>query len=214
MNKYLFKKAFCDSYKRNSYRNSRGGPMRSQEPFKTTKFAILLSGCGNKDGSEIIEAATCMTGLSRRHAEIQCFSIDRDQFDVVNHRDGSTTQEKRNMFVESSRIARGNLKEIKDLNAKDFDGLVIPGGFGIAKNFSDFATKGADMKVDEQVEKVILDFYNSNKVIGACCIAPILLARIFGNKFGGPGLTITLGREGVFILFINSQNRLTPRLLE
>ena len=118
MNKFL-KRAFCEGYKNNSFTSNR--IMRDREPLKSGRFALLLSGCGFEDGTEVTEAVTCIVGLSRRQSTVECFSIDRDQLDVVNHKDGRRTIEKRNMFVESARIAKGNLKHVKDLNAKDFD---------------------------------------------------------------------------------------------
>ena len=97
---------------------------------------------------------------------------------------------------ESARIVRGVIKDISDLNAAHYDALFLPGGFGVAKNFSDFATKGPDMTVQEDVEKVLKDFQANKKYIGFCCISPIVAARVFGKKFGGPGLILTLGKKG------------------
>ena len=94
---------------------------------------------------------------------------------------------------ESARIVRGVIKDVSDLDVNHYDALFLPGGFGAAKNLSDFANKGADMQVIPEIEKALKDFHNAKKYIGICCISPILAARVFGTKFGGPGLKLTLG---------------------
>ena len=80
---------------------------------------------------------------------------------------------------ESARIARGNVKDLNELDFHDFDALIIPGGFGAAKNLSDFGIVGDKMKVSDDVAKVLNDFKDSKKVIGLACIAPILAAKTF-----------------------------------
>jgi enhancing lycopene biosynthesis protein 2 len=100
------------------------------------------------------------------------------------------------MLEESARISRGSIRSLTDLEVKNFDALFIPGGFGIAKNFSDFASKGTSMNVDSDVSRVILSFYNAKKPIGATCIAPIVLAKIFGTTAANPGIDLTLGKKG------------------
>lgn len=104
--------------------------------------------------------------------------------------------EKRNQMVEASRIARGKVKNAKELKASDFDALFVPGGFGAAKNFSDFASKGGEMSVHEDIEKILKDFHASQKYIGLCCISPVLAAKVFGSKSGGSGVSLTLGNCG------------------
>ena len=100
------------------------------------------------------------------------------------------------MLEESARISRGVISSITTLEIKNFDALFIPGGFGIAKNFSDFASKGTEMNVDNEVGNVILTFYNAKKPIGATCIAPIVLAKILGTVSANPGIDLTLGKKG------------------
>ena len=102
--------------------------------------------------------------------------------------------EKRNVMLESARIARGNIKDLATIDSKEFDAIIIPGGFGAAKNLSSFGFKGEDMTVQEDVEKALKAFHSSKKIIGLTCIAPIIAARVFGTKFGGPGITLTLGK--------------------
>jgi enhancing lycopene biosynthesis protein 2 len=104
---------------------------------------------------------------------------------------------KRNVLFESARITRGNIKEIRNLNSSNYDALFVPGGFGVAKNLSDFGSKGKEMTVHAEVERVLKDFHANKKQIGMCCIAPILAAKVFGTtRDGGPGVTITLGSKG------------------
>lgn len=100
------------------------------------------------------------------------------------------------MLEESARISRGDIKNVKDIEVKKFKALLIPGGFGIAKNFSDFAEKGKDFEVDPEISQVILSFYNAAKPIGATCIAPIILSKILGTTSGKKGIDLTLGKKG------------------
>ena len=99
-------------------------------------------------------------------------------------------------MAESARIARGDVKPLTELKSNDFDALFMPGGFGAAKNWSDFAVKGADMTVHNDVSAVMKDFHAAKKYIGLCCISPIVAAKVFGTKSGGPGLKLTLGCRG------------------
>ena len=101
------------------------------------------------------------------------------------------------MLVESARIARGNIKDLKTIDPMKYDAIIIPGGFGAAKNLCDFAVRGPDCTVDPQVSKVLKEFHNLKKSIGMCCIAPVIAAKVFGSKEGGEGVAITLGEEGM-----------------
>ncbi len=152
------------------------------------KIGVLLSGCGVNDGSEIHEAVITMLALDRAGAEIVCMAPDVDQLDVVNHLTGEATGEKRNVLVESARIARGNIKDINKVHATDIDGLIIPGGFGAAKNLSDFAVKGKDAVVNEDVKRFLNDMAFAEKPIGAICIAPATLTKALEGK--NPEVTI------------------------
>lgn len=144
-------------------------------------FAVILGGCGSKDGSEIHEATMLMLAIKQLGANYQCFSINKDQDRVVNSLTGEKMNEKRNMMVESARIARGNIKEIGELNVDDFDGIILPGGMGAALNLSTFALNNNNYVVDEKLEKILLEFKKQNKVICAVCIAPVILAKMFKN---------------------------------
>ncbi len=152
------------------------------------KIGVLLSGCGVNDGSEIHEAVITLLTLDRAGAETVCMAPDVDQFDVVNHLTGEATGEKRNALVESARIARGNIKDISKVQAADIDGLIIPGGFGAAKNLSNFAVKGKDAVVNEDVKRLLNDMVSAGKPIGAICIAPATLTKALEGKY--PEVTI------------------------
>ena len=153
------------------------------------RVGVILSGCGVMDGTEIHEAVATMLALDRADAEIVCLAPNKDQADVVNHLSTTPQGEKRNVLIEAARIARGNVKDIKSVGAGDVDAVVLPGGFGAAKNLSSFATEGADCKVDPDVEKFLRDVHSAGKPIAALCIAPAVIARIFGRELN-PELTI------------------------
>ena len=154
------------------------------------RVAVLLSGCGVHDGSEILEATSLLFSLHKHKLAFDCFAPDKDSFHVINHLTGDTSSDKRNVLVESARIARGKIKPLQSLMVSDYDGLVMPGGFGAAKNLSNYATTGSNLAVSATVEKLIKDFHAGNKPIAACCISPILLAKVI------KGVKITLGSKG------------------
>ena len=154
------------------------------------KIAIILSGCGVYDGAEIHETVLTLLRLSQQGAQVQCFAPDKLQMHVINHLTGEEMPEQRNVLVESGRITRGQSRDVRELKAADFDALVMPGGFGVAKNLSDFAVKGADCTVDADVLAAIGEFRDAKKPIGLMCIAPALSARIFGE-----GVTCTIGND-------------------
>lgn len=152
------------------------------------KIGVLLSGCGVYDGVEIHEAVITMLALDRNGAEIICIAPDIEQYHVVNHLTGEPTDEKRNVLVESARIARGNIKNIKDIDAADIDGLIMPGGFGAAKNLSNFAFKGKDADINPDVSQIINQMVDAGKPVGAICISPAVLTKILEHK--NPEVTI------------------------
>lgn len=160
------------------------------------KVAVVLSGCGVFDGSEIHEAVSILIHLSRQGAEVSMFAPDVAQAGVVNHATHQPAEgEKRNVLVESARIARGRISPLSELKANGFDAVVFPGGFGAAKNLCDFAEKGAQCGVNPDVERVIKEFHSAGKPIGLCCIAPVIGARVLGTKNGGPGCAVTIGDD-------------------
>jgi len=153
------------------------------------KIAVVLSGCGVYDGTEIHEASACLVHLSRSGAEVSMFAPDIAQMHVINHTKGAPAEESRNVLVESARIARGAVKSLAELDSQQFDAVIIPGGFGAAKNLSSFAVDGPELKVNEEVKRVISDFHSSKKPIGLCCIAPVLAAKVI------PGCSVTVGSD-------------------
>ncbi|MDG1752594.1 MAG: isoprenoid biosynthesis glyoxalase ElbB [Thalassotalea sp.] len=146
------------------------------------KVAVILSGCGYLDGSEIRESVLTLLALEHENTNVEIFSLNKPQHHVMNHIKGAEDNSRnRNILEESARIARGKIKDIITLNADTFDALFIPGGFGVAKNNCTFALAGSNATVDELVSKKILDFKNANKPIGAICIAPALIGLILGE---------------------------------
>ncbi len=152
------------------------------------RVGVLLSGCGVFDGSEIHEAVLTLLALDRAGAEIICTAPDMDQFHVVNHIDQEEMEEKRNVLVESARIARGDIRNLKEVRASDLDALIIPGGYGAAKNLSDFAIKGPDAIVHPEVKRILEEMTGAEKPIGAICIAPTTLTKALSDKH--PEVTI------------------------
>ncbi|MFM8270354.1 MAG: isoprenoid biosynthesis glyoxalase ElbB [Pseudomonadota bacterium] len=157
------------------------------------KIAVILCGSGYRDGSEIREAVATLWSLSQEHAQFQCFAPDAPQADVINCLTGENmTSERRNMLVESARIARGEVKPITQLNVSEFDAVILPGGFGAAKNLCDFASKGNHGTVRPDLEKILHAFFENKKPIGAICIAPAILALALRGK----NLSLTVGAAG------------------
>lgn len=157
--------------------------------MKRKRIGVVLAGCGVQDGAEIHEAVLAMLALDRAGAEIVCMAPDRDQADVVNHRTGKPTGEKRNVLVEAARIARGRIRALSDVQAQELDGVVLPGGYGAAKNLCTFAMDGAGCTVDESVAGLLRALHQEKKPIAALCIAPAILAAVFGESLH-PEITI------------------------
>jgi enhancing lycopene biosynthesis protein 2 len=157
--------------------------------MKKKRIGVLLAGCGVKDGSEIHEAALTLYFLDKQGAEVVCMAPNKDQLDVVNHLTGTATSEKRNVLVEAARIARGNILDVKNVKADDVDAIIIPGGFGSAKNLCTFAVDGPACHVDEDAARLLKELHRNKKPIGALCIAPALIARLFGSELA-PEITI------------------------
>ncbi len=153
------------------------------------RFAVILSGCGNKDGAEIHESVMTLWAIHKHGAEYQCFAPDIPQHHVLNFITGQEMAESRNVLIESARIARGNIRNLKEYKAADYDGLIIPGGLGVAKNLSTFAFEGPGCSVNEDVAGAVQETAAQQKPIGALCIAPAIVAKILGN------VTVTIGQD-------------------
>ena len=154
------------------------------------KIAVILSGCGVYDGAEIHESVITLLRLDQRGAQVQCFAPNIAQLHVINHLTGEEMPESRNVLVESARIARGNIKDIREADVEDFDALIVPGGFGAAKNLSNFAIEGAGCTVQPEVLALAEAFAEAGKPVGLICISPALAAKIYG-----PGVTCTIGND-------------------
>ncbi len=156
------------------------------------KVAVILSGCGYLDGSEIRESVLALLALDTANIEYQIFAPDEPLFHVIDHVSGKISEgESRNILQEAGRIARGEISTLDKLDENEFDGLIIPGGFGVAKNLSTFAFKGAEASVHSTVASILKAFHQSKKPIGAICISPTLLALTFGDLHPN----ITLGSD-------------------
>lgn len=153
------------------------------------RFAIILSGSGVYDGSEIHEATMTMLSIIQHDCTYDCFAPNIKQHHVVNHLTGEVTNEQRNVLVESARIARGDIKAIDEFDANEFDAVIFPGGFGVAKNLSNFAFEGENCDVNPQIRKVIEEMNRMDKPIGALCISPVIIAKVLANS------TLTIGND-------------------
>ncbi|MDX2414792.1 MAG: isoprenoid biosynthesis glyoxalase ElbB [Bacteroidales bacterium] len=153
------------------------------------KFAVILSGCGVYDGAEIHEATLALLAIEKNGGSYKIFAPDVQQHHVVNHITGDEMKETRNVLIESARIARGNIEPLDNYNPADFDALILPGGFGVAKNLCTYAFDGPTFKVDKVVEKAIKDTNAAGKVIGALCIAPVMIVKILGE------VDVTIGND-------------------
>jgi len=148
------------------------------------KIAVVLAGCGVYDGAEIQEAVLTLLAIDKAGASFQCFAPDVVQHHVLNHLTGNEMPEKRNVLVESARIARGEIKPLDEFKASGFDALIFPGGFGAAKNLCNWAVKGDQCTVNPDVAMAINAMFEAKKPIGAMCIAPVILAKLFhGSNF-------------------------------
>ena len=145
------------------------------------KFAVVLSGCGVFDGAEIHEATLSLYAIMKNGAKYEIFAPDINQHHVINHITGKEMDETRNVLIESARIARGQINPLSAFKADEFDAILFPGGFGAAKNLSDFAFKGADANIHFEVKKAIQDMHLLGKPIGALCISPALVALSLDN---------------------------------
>jgi enhancing lycopene biosynthesis protein 2 len=148
----------------------------------TIRVGVLLSGCGVFDGAEIHEAVLTLLALDRAGATAVCAAPDMDQLHVLNHMTQEEMDEKRNVLVESARIARGDIIDLKTLQTDAIDALIVPGGFGAAKNLSDFAVKGPESTVHPEVQRIVQEMADAGKPIGAICIAPATVTRALSSR--------------------------------
>lgn len=158
------------------------------------KVGVVLSGCGVFDGAEIHEAVLTLYFLQKNGAETICMAPDIEQLHVVDHLRGEVASgEKRNVLTESARIARGNIKNLTDVKVSDFDALIFPGGFGAAKNLTDFALKGSDCGINSDVLRIVRETVLAKKPLGAVCIAPVVIAKALAGT--GIKASVTIGDD-------------------
>ncbi len=153
------------------------------------KFAVILSGNGVYDGAEIHEAVMSLYAIQLNNCQYQIFAPDIKQHHVINHLNGEEMGEERNVLIESARIARGEILPLSNFDENNFDILLLPGGFGVAKNLSTFAFDGPECSVNAEVEKAILTMHKAGKAIGALCISPVILAKVLKD------VEVTIGQD-------------------
>ncbi len=155
------------------------------------KIGVLLSGNGVYDGAEIHESVFTLLAIDENRGDAVCFAPNMDQHHVVNHMTGDEMNEKRNVLVEAARIARGAITDIAGINAESIDALVIPGGFGAAKNLTKWAFSGPDGEIHPDVKRVINEMVNANKPIVGLCMGPTVIAKALEG--GGLSVHLTAG---------------------
>ncbi len=154
------------------------------------KVAVIFSGAGVYDGTELHEAVLALHEIEKAGATWHCFAPNIDQLQVINHLTGEEMDETRNVLVESARIARGNIEDVARLNVDDFDALLLPGGFGAAKNLTDFAVSGAECSINAHVAQACREFAHANKPAAYLCISPVIIPMIYE-----PGVQGTIGND-------------------
>ncbi|MDX7988568.1 isoprenoid biosynthesis glyoxalase ElbB [Xenorhabdus sp. 12] len=152
--------------------------------------AVILSGCGVYDGSEIHESVLTMLSLSRLGAEVSFFSPDGAQHHVINHLNGEEKKENRNIMEESSRITRGNIQPLSKVDINTLDALIVPGGFGAAKNLSNFAFKGSNCEINKDFLSVVQGMHRLGKPMGFMCISPVMIPKILDKP-----IKVTIGND-------------------
>ncbi|MGO2133204.1 MAG: isoprenoid biosynthesis glyoxalase ElbB [Halomonas sp.] len=155
------------------------------------QVAVILAGCGVQDGSEIYETTLTLLRLDQLDISYRCFAPDIEQHHVVNHRSGEVAEgETRNVLTEAARLARGEISALAELSVDDCDAVIVPGGFGVAKNLSNFASAGADMVIQDEVREKVGEFHAAGKPIGLMCISPVMVPRLLGQ-----GIAVTIGSD-------------------
>ncbi|MBU2590965.1 MAG: isoprenoid biosynthesis glyoxalase ElbB [Nitrospinota bacterium] len=155
------------------------------------KVAVVLSGCGVYDGSEIQEAVITMLEIRKNGAEYQCFAPDKEHFHIINHLTGEEMPEKRNILIEAARIARGDIKPLSELRGKDYDAIVIPGGFGSAKNLTRWGIDGPKGDIDPDIKRVLIEAVEAGIPTGLLCMSPVIMAKALEGT--GRSVRLTVG---------------------
>ncbi|CAH2209377.1 jg24872 [Pararge aegeria aegeria] len=148
---------------------------------KKLRAAVVLSGCGHLDGTEVREAVLSLLVLDQQEVDVKCFAPDINITQVMDHKTKEAVKEKRNVLVEAARIARGEIYDLREAKAENFDMLVVPGGYGVAKNLSDLAENKTVMP---EFERLVSEFFVAKKPIGTICISPAIIVLILSSKIG------------------------------
>ena len=156
-----------------------------------SKVCVIISGAGHLDGAELRESLFTLLTLDQRNINVDVYAPDMDQYHVINHLNGEEMDEKRNVLIEAARVTRGKVSPLNDLVADNYDAMVLPGGFGAAKNLSSFAFEGAGGSINEKILDLITKFHSTQKPICALCISPALLALALKDK----KIEITVGND-------------------
>lgn len=162
-------------------------------------IAVVLSGCGVYDGAEIHETVMTLLHIDLKGSRYQCFAPNKNQTEVIDHVNKEKTTDSRNILHEAARIARGDILPLEKLDINNFDALIIPGGLGSVKNFSDFSTKGKDATVDESISKTISAFWENKKPVGLICISPVLAGKTFPKR-----TLVTIGNDSQTIAAVEA----------
>ncbi|EKT59652.1 isoprenoid biosynthesis glyoxalase ElbB [Providencia burhodogranariea] len=160
-------------------------------------IAVILSGCGVFDGSEIHESVLTMLALSKNNAEVHFFAPNENQATVINHITGEEKKENRNQMEEAARISRGKIAPLSSADANKLDALIIPGGFGAAKNLCDFAMKGSDCEINKELLSLVRKMHEQKKPLGLMCIAPVMLPKMLNTS-----VELTIGDDKEIIIQI------------
>ena len=158
-------------------------------------IGVLLSGNGVYDGAEIQEAVLTLLAIDEMGWNAVCISVDKPQHHVINHLSGEVMDESRNMLVEAARIARGQITPIDSISPADIDALVIPGGFGSAKNFTSWAFDGPESTILPEVKLLLVNLVNVGKPIVALCVSPVVVAKAFEGSSIHPTLSLGSASE-------------------
>ncbi len=164
-------------------------------------IGMLLSGAGVQDGSEIHETVLAALHLEKGGANIVFIAPDMPQAKIVNHLTGSYDSDKRsrqqrNVLVESARIARGKIREVSTINSDELDGLVLPGGSGVALNLCNFTEQERDCIVNPATGALITSMLAQKKPVGALCLAPVVIAAVC-RDMGIQGARLTIGNNAL-----------------
>lgn len=159
------------------------------------KIGVLLSGNGVYDGTEIQEAVFTLLSIDEHGAEAVCMAPDVEQHHVLDHTTGNEMDEKRNVFIESARIVRGNIRKLYEVDASEIDALVLPGGFGAAKNLTKWAFSGPDGEIHEGVKKIICEIHSAGKPVVGLCMGPTVIAKAFEGTEVHAHLTVGTTEE-------------------